>query len=42
MTVRKDFAVQGPEGEIKHGGNLNSYYDDPHDATDRRQKFSLI
>ena len=29
------FAAHGLEGEIKHGGNINSYYDDPHDATDR-------
>ena len=21
------------EGDIKHGGNVNSYYDDPHKAT---------
>jgi type I restriction enzyme M protein len=27
--------VHGLEGEIKHGGNINSYYDDPHDATGR-------
>ena len=33
MPVRKDLAVHGLEGEIKHGGNINSYYDDPHDAT---------
>ena len=35
VAVRKDLAVHGLEGEIKHGGNVNSYYDDPHDATDR-------
>ena len=29
------FATHGLEGEIKHGGNINSYYDDPHDATGR-------
>ena len=28
-----NLAVHGLEGEIKHGGNINSYYDDPHDAT---------
>ena len=28
-------AVHGLEGEIKHGGNINSYYDDLHDATGR-------
>jgi N-6 DNA Methylase/ORF6N domain len=32
---RLNLAVQGLEGEIKHGGNINSYYDDPHDATGR-------
>ena len=32
---RLNLAVHGLEGEIKHGGNINSYYDDPHDATDR-------
>ena len=25
----------GLEGEIKHGGNINSYYDDPYNATGR-------
>jgi type I restriction enzyme M protein len=25
--------VHGLEGDIKHGGNINSYYDDPHNAT---------
>ena len=29
VAVRKDLAVHGLEGEIKHGGNINSYYDDP-------------
>ena len=29
---RLNLAVHGLEGEIKHGGNINSYYDDPHDA----------
>src|SRR5438034_3137109 len=32
---RLNLAVHGLEGEIKHGGNVNSYYDDPHDATGR-------
>ena len=27
--------MHGLEDEIKHGGNINSYYDDPHDATGR-------
>jgi type I restriction enzyme M protein len=30
---RLNLAVHGLEGEIKHGGNTNSYYDDPHTAT---------
>jgi hypothetical protein len=30
---RLNLAVHGLEGEIKHGGNINSYYDDPHEAT---------
>jgi type I restriction enzyme M protein len=28
-----NLAVHGLEGEIRHGGNVNSYYDDPHEAT---------
>jgi len=32
---RLNLAVHGLEGEIKHGGDINSYYDDPHDATGR-------
>jgi type I restriction enzyme M protein len=32
---RLNLAVHGLEGDIKHGGNINSYYDDPHDATGR-------
>ena len=32
---RMNLAVHGLEGEIRHGGNVNSYYDDPHDATGR-------
>ncbi len=30
---RLNLAVHGLEGDIKHGGNVNSYYDDPHTAT---------
>jgi type I restriction enzyme M protein len=30
---RLNLAVHGLEGDIKHGGNINSYYDDPHCAT---------
>ena len=32
---RLNLAVHGLEGEIKHGGNINSYCDDPQDATGR-------
>jgi type I restriction enzyme M protein len=30
---RMNLAVHGLEGDIRHGGNVNSYYDDPHAAT---------
>jgi len=30
---RLNLAVHGLEGDIRHGGQVNSYYDDPHDAT---------
>jgi len=29
---RMNLAVHGLEGDIRHGGNTNSYYDDPHNA----------
>ncbi len=29
---RLNLAVHGLEGEIRHGGHVNSYYDDPHNA----------
>lgn len=32
---RLNLAVHGLEGTIRHGGQTNSYYDDPHDATGR-------
>jgi type I restriction-modification system DNA methylase subunit len=32
---RLNLAVHALEGDIRHGGNVNSYYDDPHDATGR-------
>jgi type I restriction enzyme M protein len=32
---RMNLAVHGIEGEIRHGANVNSYYDDPHDAIGR-------
>ncbi len=31
--ARLNLAVHGMEGDIRHGGNVNSYYDDPHKAT---------
>jgi len=31
--ARLNLAVHGLEGDIQHGGNVNSYYDDPHNAT---------
>jgi type I restriction enzyme M protein len=30
--ARLNLAVHGLEGDIRHGGNVNSYYDDPFDA----------
>jgi len=32
---RMNLAIHGLEGDIRHGGNVNSYYDDPHEATGR-------
>jgi type I restriction enzyme M protein len=32
---RMNLAVHGLEGDIRHGGQVNTYYDDPHDATGR-------
>lgn len=32
---RLNLAVHGLEGEIRHGGQVNSYYDDPHNAVGR-------
>jgi len=29
---RMNLAVHGLEGDVRHGGNVNSYYDDPHNA----------
>ena len=31
--ARLNLSVHGLEGDIRHGGNVNSYYDDPHEAT---------
>jgi type I restriction enzyme M protein len=30
---RLNLAVHGLEGDVRHGGQVNSYYDDPHNAT---------
>ena len=32
---RMNLAIHGLEGDIRHGGQVNSYYDDPHKATGR-------
>jgi len=32
---RLNLAVHGLEGDIRHGGQINSYYDDPHEAVGR-------
>ncbi len=32
---RVNLAVHGLEGDIRHGGQINSYYDDPHNAVGR-------
>jgi len=32
---RLNLAVHGLEGDIRHGGEINSYYDDPHEAVGR-------
>ena len=31
--ARLNLSVHGLEGDIRHGGNINSYYNDPHEAT---------
>lgn len=33
QLCRLNLAIHGLEGDIKHGGEINSYYDDPHKAT---------
>lgn len=30
--ARMNLAIHGLEGDIRHGGHINSYYDDPHSA----------
>jgi type I restriction enzyme M protein len=33
QLCRLNLAIHGLEGQIKHGGEVNSYYDDPHAST---------
>jgi type I restriction enzyme M protein len=33
QLCRLNLAIHGLEGQIRHGGEVNSYYDDPHSAT---------
>ncbi|ABC82099.1 type I restriction-modification system subunit M [Anaeromyxobacter dehalogenans] len=35
QLCRMNLAVHGLEGDIRHGGEINSYYDDPHNAVGR-------
>jgi type I restriction enzyme M protein len=35
QLCRLNLAVHGLEGDIRHGGDLNSYYDDPHNLVGR-------
>lgn len=35
QLCRLNLAVHGLEGDIRHGGDLNSYYDDPHNMVGR-------
>ncbi len=35
QLCRLNLAIHGLEGQVKHGGEINSYYDDPHTATGR-------
>ena len=35
QLARMNLAIHGLEGTIVHGGEVNSYYDDPHDAVGR-------
>ena len=37
--ARMNLAIHGLEGDIRHGGHINSYYDDPHEAVG---KFDFI
>jgi type I restriction enzyme M protein len=35
QLARMNLAVHGLEGDIRHGGDINSYYDDPHNLVGR-------
>lgn len=35
QLARMNLAIHALEGDIRHGGNINSYYDDPHEAVGR-------
>lgn len=39
---RLNLAVHGLEGDIRHGGNVNSYYDDPHTAAQAGGQFDFV
>lgn len=39
---RLNLAVHGLEGDIRHGGNVNSYYDDPHVAAQAGGQFDFV
>jgi len=40
--ARLNLAVHGLEGDIRHGGNVNSYYDDPHAAAHDGGQFDFV
>lgn len=40
--ARLNLAVHGLEGDIRHGGNVNSYYDDPHAAASHGGQFDFV
>jgi type I restriction-modification system DNA methylase subunit len=40
--ARLNLAVHGLEGDIRHGGNINSYYDDPHTAASHGGQLDFV
>jgi type I restriction-modification system DNA methylase subunit len=40
--ARLNLAVHGLECDIRHGGNVNSYFDDPHKAASHGGQFDLV